>query len=138
MGLYSFQPRFVPFIRSGAKTHTIRATRKYPDKPGNTIHCFTGLRTKKAKLLGRFECVKVEEIEIQHRVEKFINPDTHQLECVEWDAVRIDDHELCGDERENLARRDGFNNFSEMMSFWDGRLPFSGHIIHWRFREKRV
>lgn len=51
MGLYNFQSRFVPFIIAGKKTHTIRAIRVHPDKPGNTLYLYTGLRTKKAKLL---------------------------------------------------------------------------------------
>lgn len=50
MGLYNFQKRFVPFILSGAKTHTIRALRAHPDKPGDTLHLYTGLRQKGAKL----------------------------------------------------------------------------------------
>jgi hypothetical protein len=35
-------------------------------------------------------------------------------------------------EREQLARRDGFESFAEMMAFWDGKLPWYGHIFHWR------
>jgi hypothetical protein len=34
-------------------------------------------------------------------------------------------------ECEALARRDGFENFAEMMEFWKDRLPFRGHIVHW-------
>ena len=36
------------------------------------------------------------------------------------------------DERETLAFADGFRNWDEMLSFWEGRLPFKGNIIHWR------
>jgi len=135
MGLYGFKAQFVPFILSGEKSYTIRAIRANPDKPGNTVHLYTGLRRKGARLLMRAPCVKVEEIEIKRRVEKFRNPDTRLLERVEWYSVTIDGHELCGDEREALARRDGFSSFAEMMKFWqepEDRLPFFGHIIHWR------
>jgi uncharacterized protein YqfB (UPF0267 family) len=115
MGLYNFQSRFVPKILAGEKTHTIRATRANPDKPGNTLHLYTGLRQKGAKLLMRAPCVKIEEIEISARM-----------------RVRIDGVELDATEQETLARRDGFQNFADMMAFWNGRLPFRGHIIHWR------
>jgi hypothetical protein len=115
MGLYNFQARFVPFILSGAKTHTIRAIRANPDKPGNTLHLYTGLRQKGARLLMRAPCVKVEEVEI----------DANHF-------IKIDGEELSTDEYEALAVRDGFSSFHGMMEFWDGRLPFKGHIIHWR------
>jgi hypothetical protein len=65
MGIYNFQERFVPMIQDGTKTHTIRAPRKgAEDVPGNTMHLYTGLRRKGAKLLARFECVRVDEIVI--------------------------------------------------------------------------
>lgn len=120
MGLYNFQERFVPFILSGAKTHTIRATRKYPDKLGNTLHLYTGLRVKgKTRLLMRAPCVKVETILIR------------SLEPSMFD-VFIDGNELNLDELERLAKRDGFSGWADMAAFWKGRLPFTGHVIHWR------
>lgn len=119
MGLYNFQERFVSKILSGEKTHTIRAERAHPDKPGNTLHLYSGLRTKKAKLLMRALCVKVEEIHI-----RAVNG---------WDvSVAIDGVDLDETEREALARRDGFDDFAEMVDFWRSRLPFHGHIIHWQ------
>jgi len=120
MGLYNFQERFVPFILDGRKTHTIRAARTNPDKPGNTLHLYTGLRHKGARLLMRVPCVKVEEIEICGL------------------AIAIDGIELSRSEREALARRDGFQDFAEMMQFWEGRLPFSGHVIHWKAERCRM
>lgn len=118
MGLYNFQSRFVPKILAGEKTHTIRAVRAHPDKPGNLLHLYTGLRTKKAKLLMRVLCVKVEEVHI-----RLVNG---------WDAgIGVDLIDLNDSECEALARRDGFQNFAEMMEFWKERLPFRGHIIHW-------
>lgn len=123
MGLYNFKPQFVPFLLDGSKTHTIRATRKHPDKPGDTLHLYTGLRRKGARLLMRVECVKVEPITILY----FRN---HRIAPKE--VVIIDRYELNRDECEVLARRDGFSSFGEMMSFWDGRTPFEGQIIHWK------
>jgi hypothetical protein len=113
----------VPKILSGEKQHTIRAVRANPDKPGNTLHLYTGLRQKGARLLMRVPCVKVEEIEIWSHGRAWEEPRFY---------VRIDGNHLDESEREALAVRDGFSNFAEMMKFWDGRLPFRGHIIHWR------
>ena len=126
MGLYNFQQRFVPFILAGAKTHTIRATRVHPDAPGKILHLYTGLRHKGARLLMRVPCVKVERIEI-HAVD---HP-TH-AGVVKVFTVEIEGQFLDTPEKELLARRDGFQNFAEMMQFWDGRLPFTGQVIHWK------
>jgi hypothetical protein len=122
MGLYNFQPRFAPFIRDGRKTHTIRAQRCNPDKPGNTLHLYIGLRHKSVELLMRVPCVKVEEIFIK-------------LAPGGVPVIYIDGQPLDGDECESLSIRDGFDSFADMMQFWEGRLPFRGHIIHWKFPE---
>jgi len=125
MGLYNFQKRFVPFILSGKKTHTIRAIRAHPDKPGNILHLYTGLRQKDARLLMRVPCVRVEEIRIEP---VFTEPGSPLLgDGIVW----IDGEELDEIEKEALAVRDGFEDFSSMLHFWNGRLPFTGHIIHW-------
>jgi hypothetical protein len=118
MGLYNFQKRFVPLILDGRKTHTIRALRGYPDKPGNTMHLYTGLRQKGAKVLMRVQCVRVETILITAS-----------------GGVRIEGVYLSPDEREALARRDGFETYAEMLTFWrepKNRLPFRGQIFHWK------
>lgn len=132
MGLYNFQPQFVPFILRGEKKHTIRATRKHPDAPGKTLHLYTGLRTKKAKLLKRVTCVKVEEITIEMRL--YEGKSVLARGCI-FPHVIIDGVDLERDELEALARRDGFSSFQEMLRFWrepKDRLPFHGQIIHWR------
>jgi hypothetical protein len=117
MGIYNFQERFVPMILAGTKTHTIRACRVHPDKRGNTLYLYAGLRHKGARLLMRVPCVNVQEIAI------FPNG-----------LVWIDNQFLQSDECESLARRDGFSTFQEMIEFWKApknRLPFKGQIIHW-------
>jgi hypothetical protein len=118
MGLYNFKAQFVPHILDGSKTHTIRAARVHPDKPGNTLHLYTGLRQKGARLLMRAKCTKVETIEIR----------------AEDQTIRVDGEWLSESEEEQLAKRDGFKSHAEMMRFWEGRLPFYGHIVHWRKR----
>ena len=128
MGLYNFKEMFVPFIRDGTKTHTIRAVRALPDVPGNTMHLYTGLRQPGAELIGRVPCIKVEPIRIT------------------WDhVVIIGDAKLDRDEKDLLAWRDGFRLEAAtlpghrgcfellMLKFWEGRLPFEGHIYHWRW-----
>lgn len=125
MGLYDFKPQFVPFIKAGTKKHTIRSKRKYPDKPGDKLYLYVGLRTKKARRIAIVTCSGVDDIEFkveERGLERIIH-------------VYIDGEELTASEREHLARADGFRNFAEMMRFWKtpkNRLPFRGDIIHWR------
>jgi hypothetical protein len=117
MGLYNFQPRFVEPILSGRKRQTIRAPRKHPDRPGNTLHLYTGLRHPGARLLARPVCTAVERIVILQSGDVSIGG-----------GFWLDRFEL-----ELLALRDGFASHSEMFMFWRaaGRLPFEGQIIFW-------
>jgi hypothetical protein len=114
MGLYNFKKQFVPHILEGEKRQTIRADRARIDKVGDTMHLYTGLRQKGAQLLGRPTCIAVQEIEINSN-----------------GYVSIDGERLLLDEMERLARADGFDSYAHMMEFWEGRLPFRGHIFHW-------
>jgi hypothetical protein len=119
--LLGFKRRFAPFVEDGSKTHTIRAIRKVAPKVGEMCHCYVDPRQKTMRLLGRWPCVKVEDIQITPH---------HQ--------VYIDGQFLEKDECDALAWRDGFRSrgpdgaFAEMMEFWKGRLPFRGCVIHWK------
>jgi hypothetical protein len=129
MGLYNFQTRFCPMILAGTKTHTIRAVRAHPDKPGNTMHLYTGLRTKKAKLLMRVPCIKIEDIEIWSNIEEIDLTGFTVDVGVKIDGILLDESEAHA-----FARRDGFSDFYDMLKFWltpKSRLPFKGHIIYW-------
>ncbi len=110
MGLYNFQARFVPYIESGEKTHTIRAERKRGDVPGKTMHLYTGLRQKGARLLYRATCVRVEFIRIteDHRV--FIGASLGADNCKPYGEGHLQPGgfvELTPDERDLLAHHDG-------------------------------
>jgi len=128
MGLYNFQPRFVPYVEEGSKTHTIRAARKTQDKAGNTVHLYTGLRRKGARLLLRAKCTRVQSITVTR----------------DGDVI-IDGTPLSADERDLFFWGDGFRPkdssqsnprgaFRMAMRFWKDQLPFTGHIIHWDFK----
>jgi hypothetical protein len=123
MAAYNFQKRFVEPIRAGTKKHTIRADRKDGRVPkiGEGLALYCGMRTKQCfKILpGLVPCTKVARIRIPN-------------EGGFYPFVFIDVVQLSLDECERLARADGFDSFGEMVYFWEGRLPFSGNIIHWR------
>jgi len=131
MPALSFQQRFVRFVETGSKTHSIRAERKRPFRAGDTCHLYTAMRTKQCRLLGRAPCVKVEEIRL-------------------WRAgLWINGEELSISEKDSLAWRDGFRHpnsagrleltgvggcFDLMLRFWakaHGDIDFRGQLIHW-------
>lgn len=137
--LLGFRPRFVPFVLEGSKTHTIRAERKRQPRAGEVCHCYTGLRTKKARLLGRWRCVKVETIQIYERGDGTFGVII---------TSRGDYHELGIAEKNALAWQDGFRDsgrrgaFASMMRYWvsthgdrHGPLDFTGDLIHWNYNE---
>src|ERR1017187_7088858 len=121
MALYNFQKRFVPKILSGEKRHMIRAKRTRATKRGEMLHLYTGLRHKGARLLMRVRCTRVQEIEIKPGL------------VPAYSQVWIDGEWLSIEEFELLARCEGFTSRFEMLQFWEGRLPFVGDIIHWKF-----
>ncbi len=128
MPALNFKIQFVPHIRSGRKTHTIRSTRKLPIKTGDTLYLYTGMRTRHCQKIIQSVCLKVEDVLIRQR-KTFSNDSTERFE------VAINGVGLESDEKQALAYADGFKSFSDMMIFWQGRLPFIGHIIHWERRD---
>lgn len=126
--LLGFKRRFASLVESGAKTHTIRGVSSREWRPGVTCHCYVDPRQKTMRLLGAWPCVRVEEITIEGGWEA--------LSGEFFGDVKINGSSLLSDEREQLSKRDGFENFADMAEFWRGRLPFKGQIIHWDFARR--
>jgi len=128
--MLGFADQFAPLVEGGTKTHTIRACRISIPRVGEICHCFERPRQKTMRLLGRWPCVKVQDIFINSRV---FCPEATYID------IRIDGVPLSFDEKNLLAFRDGFRtdggrfSLGEMMRYYKGRLPFSGKLIHWDF-----
>lgn len=120
--LLDFQPKFVPLVESGLKPHTIRALRvdgKDP-LPGDTLHLYTGLRTKVAWLIRREVCAYTVEVTIQ--------PSAGNVHHVLLGGRPIDQHDV-----ETLATIDGFQDGAAFVRFFEANygLPFTGLLIGW-------
>jgi len=150
--LLGFKAQFAEYVASGSKQHTIRAPRKIRPKVGEICHCYTGLRQrgpiiqklpsgevvrqKMSRLLGRFKCVRVEEITIS----RYFNENIPL-------CVSIAGELLTADEAEGLFWRDGFRSGPQgrgypstlqAASFWSDRLKehsFHGDLIHWEYKK---
>lgn len=128
-----FQRRFAQYVREGSKTHSIREDKNDRWHPGVFVDAFVDPRQKTMeRLIPSTPCIYTEPIEILP-----LNNRTRQTpERVE---IRIDGHVLSADEMESLAWKDGFRLYDfpshlyEMMRFWDGRIPFKGKVIHWKY-----
>lgn len=111
MAILSFKKRFAGKVRNGRKRQTIRAVRKYPITPGETLYLYTALRTKYAEKLREVKCKAVLNITI------YLNSGLIDvLETTKHAHVR---YTYCTTDNLNyFARRDGFKNWDDMKAFW--------------------
>jgi hypothetical protein len=134
MAAYSFKRQFVEPIRAGTKRHTIRADRKDGRVPkvGEPLALYCGMRTKGCfKILDvNPPCTMVQRVYMSDQQGWLLYSPSLEAH-IRRPKITIEECMLSLDECEQLARSDGFPDFATMMAFWNGRLPFTGNIIHW-------
>jgi hypothetical protein len=120
--LLNFRAEFAPLVESGEKPHTVRARRRdgRDPLPGDTLHLYTGLRTKAVRLMRREVCDYVREITIQ--------PSAGNVHHVLLGGIPLEQSHV-----EMLARFDGFTSGTEFVSYFEKTygLPFTGLLIGW-------
>lgn len=117
-----FQDRFADLVRSGQKMQTIRAPRKRPIVPGDTLvfYRWTGTAYRsKTETLGEGICKSVQAVQIRKTRGRV--------------AVFLDGKKLSFDHATALAGLDGFFSFLEFVAWFDRvhGLPFEGVLIRW-------
>jgi hypothetical protein len=149
MPAYSFQERFVPFVKDGSKNHTIRKRRaKGFAKKGDTLYLYYGMRTKHCMKLREELCTDARTILItKHGVSIYaVRLDHREYELLLNRKLRHRVHESLTIRQGNmLAWRDGFRPEGSTINFCDGsyelmlrwwkqthELPFIGDIIYWQ------
>jgi len=100
MPAYNFKSQFVPLVESGVKKQTIRPTRKHPTRPGKTLQLYTGMRTKKCRLLRTETCTHVKPVQIYAT------------------CIVIDGKILSQGEAWQLAEADGFKTLADFYDFF--------------------
>jgi len=126
MPALNFQQRFAAAVESGEKRQTIRAVRALPLKVGDTLHLFTGMRTRACRRLGTVVCTEVTPFEI--------------VSAGGWSIYWVlDDQCMTNDECDALAKADGFASEYEMTEWFDRThgLPFEGVLIRWEMQDER-
>jgi len=128
MALLGFKNRFASRILDGSKRQTIRKKRKHPIVAGETLHLYTGLRTKNAKKLATPLAKEVWWVVIEYnRPVSAIRVYTHQGGVL---VDKLESHK----ELNEFARLDGFDSWDDMRDFWiqeHGGSIFRGTLIEW-------
>lgn len=122
----NFQKQFAAAVESGEKRQTIRATRKRPFRAGDTLHLFTGMRTKGCRKLGEVRCTSVEHVQIDG-IEGY--------DGVWRDAeIRVANRPV--DSLDAFAADDGFESGLSMFRWFRDThgIPFEGQLIRWDVR----
>jgi len=118
MPAYNFKKQFVEPIRSGKKHTTIRPYRKHPTQVGDTLHLFTGQRTKQCEKIGVYRCKSVQPVTI----------------WPEYESVEIDDDTVQKEQVIEMAHTDGFEFTDEFFQFFldvYGEGPLRMQLITW-------
>lgn len=127
MPLLGFRPRFGPAILDGVKRQTIRAPRKDARphaREGDTLHLYTGLRTKNARKLGTATCLGVDEVYMNfQRNAVTVTTDLGVRPILSFDAL------------DDFAKADGLEDWADMKATFaalhgDG-VEFRGALIRW-------
>lgn len=118
MVAYSFKRMFVPALLTKRKIGTIRAERKRHARPGEEVQLYQGMRTKSCTLIGRARCQHVWPIWLDFQADQ-----VHVLDPGKA-LGRIADLDV-------FAQGDGFDDWSQLRSFWCDVSSFYGCWIVW-------
>jgi hypothetical protein len=125
--LFNFKAQFVTAVESGTKLQTIRHRRKDGRQPhqGDIVKLYTGLRTRKARLLREASVVDCFPLNI---------------DMVEMATRRIISNgvRLNIGEGNAFARLDGFEDSQDMLRWFKKTYPgmgwFEGFCVRWSTR----
>lgn len=125
--LLNFQKQFAVPVATGAKRQTIRsmAKRVHVPKVGDVAHCYTGLRTRHARLLGKWPIQRVVVVRFQMESDTIVHAVVGS-DCLNRSALS------------QLALADGFESLRAMESWFGathGNGDFEGWLIGWDFSQ---
>lgn len=132
MPAFNFQKRFAGKVKRNTKPGTIRAKRKKPMKPGDMMHCFTGMRTKKCKRIVSRKCLAIVDVKIipfsiagevlKYTYETYLNGIL--LEYTSSFRNSLEDQ---------FAKDDGFKSSRDFYAFFSDNygIPFHGDWYVW-------
>lgn len=128
MPLINFKKQFATAVAMGSKCQTIRKTRVTPIKKGDTLHLYSGLRTKEREKLLVAKCKSVQDIEIGFRETVQFEKSDGKVRTIQNGSIKvtIDSKILSKDQLEGLAKADGFKDIYEFADFFKDRAENTG------------
>lgn len=119
--VFNFQQRFADAVASGKKHQTLRALRKDGRLPnvGDTVKCYTGMRSKGCRLLRVGEVAYVATVSFAFNIKMLLINGQHTSTST------------CT----SFAKADGFNSFDEMLRWFHdqyGGDVFHGYVTVWK------
>ena len=118
MPAYNFKEAFSNDVEALIKRQTIRAKRKRPTGRGDDLYLYTGMRTKKCRLLLRTVCKRTEDVKI----------------CVGGFDFSGRVMMTGSPKADAFATADGFEDSEKMIEWFAATykaLPFKGEVIYW-------
>lgn len=125
--ILGFKDTFVPAVVAGTKPHTIRSGQRW--RVGMGIQFYRNVRQRDMTKIRPDAVVKVVQ-EVKAGIAwVFSNQKPMKREYAMW----VDGRVLTPLECQELARRDGFQDFAELLKFLDQThgLPFTGQLVGW-------
>lgn len=120
----NFSAQFAGPVADGTKRQTIRAMRKNPIKLDDTLHLFTGLRTKQARrLLPPQTCKAALNIQIRWKTTKYSSLEIRLQHKGKLNPIEVWE----------LMKADGFFSREDFAAWFlpKGTEEFKGQLIKW-------
>jgi hypothetical protein len=121
--LFNFKKEFAPRVESGEKCQTIRRNRKDGRRPvpGDIAKCYTGLRTRAARLLRAAPVVECRSVRMH----------------IDDRVIVVDGWALGVNDAIAFANADGFGTMSEMLLWFRNQYQtdcFEGFCARWEIK----
>jgi hypothetical protein len=127
--ILGFKTQFAPAVAAGTKPHSIRQGSRW--RVGMSIQFYQNVRQKsQVKIRPDAVATVVQTITIAHPGERFLGP-------ARQPTITIDGRQLTPLECQELARRDGFDDFALLLRFFKEnhglgfKKPFTGQLVGW-------
>ena len=126
MVAYSFKPRFAEPIIAGTKGGTVRKDRGGSGhaKPGDMLQLYTGMRTKRCRMIDARTCVAVVPITLSFGM--------FNIEHVRLDNAAFAIHEA--QRLDAFACFDGFADWGDLKRFWRDEHGEEDQFYGWHIR----